>query len=136
MIKIAKIERLPQQLYFPHCVPIDIASSLCYLNLTYFHTVFQDILNYLDSNSSGTGKITTSRESLLLTTKSNQNSMINSEYIPYESRTYLQHNNPKIHPSNLHHFQELIETEAELEKLTGTIQAFQKQPVPPPRRQV
>ena len=109
---------------------------LRYLNLTYFHTVFQDILNYLDSNSSGTGKITTSRESLLLTTKSNQNSMINSEYIPYESRTYLQHNNPKIHPSNLHHFQELIETEAELEKLTGTIQAFQKQPVPPPRRQV
>ena len=33
-----------------------------------------------------------------------------------------------------HHFQELIETEAELEKLTSTMQAFQKHPVPPPRK--
>ena len=33
-----------------------------------------------------------------------------------------------------HHFQDLIETEAELEKLTSTMQAFQKQPVPPPRK--
>ena len=37
-------------------------------------------------------------------------------------------------PQQQHHFQDLIETEAELEKLTNTMQAFQKHPVPPPRK--
>ena len=37
-------------------------------------------------------------------------------------------------PQQQHHFQDLIETEAELEKLTNTMQAFQKHPVPPPSK--
>ena len=37
-------------------------------------------------------------------------------------------------PQQQHHFQDLIETEVELEKLTNTMQAFQKHPVPPPRK--
>ena len=32
-------------------------------------------------------------------------------------------------PQQQHHFQDLIETEAELEKLTNTMQAFQKQAI-------
>ena len=100
-----------------------------FLYLIFF--TFQDILNYLDSSntSTETGKAPSVTDS-------------NTSSNPLYSNPKLSHlyQNQSSHPESTsnHHslqnqIQELMETEAELEKLTRTMTAFQK-PIPPPRQ--
>ena len=92
---------------------------------------FQDILNYLDSSNTSTE---TGKAPSVTDNNTSSNPLYSNPKLSHLYQNQSSHpESPSNHNSLQNHLQELMDTEAELEKLTRTMTAFQK-PIPPPRQ--
>ena len=100
----------------------------------FFYLIFftlQDILNYLDSSNTSTE---TGKAPSVTDNNTSSNPLYSNPKLSHLYQNQSSHpESPSSHNSLQNHLQELMDTEAELEKLTRTMTAFQK-PIPPPRQ--
>ena len=106
----------------------------CFIFRSFFYRIFftfQDILNYLDSSNTSTE---TGKAPSVTDNNTSSNPLYSNPKLSHLYQNQSSHpESPSNHNSLQNHLQELMDTEAELEKLTRTMTAFQK-PIPPPRQ--
>ena len=111
-----------------------LSEIFCFSFRSFFYLIFftfQDILNYLDSSNTSTE---TGKAPSVTDNNTSSNPLYSNPKLSHLYQNQSSHpESPSSHNSLQNHLQELMDTEAELEKLTRTMTAFQK-PIPPPRQ--